>query len=143
MLPISSFQSGNGTDLELNDVVTVVFTMVSEDGTITTKELTLENLRLSQDTLSVDDLTQDTTALSAVPNPMTSATTIQFTASQTETVQFVVYNQLGKVVYQTIHRATPGNNEITLNRNNMSTGIYFCKIISQKTLYNPLKLIAR
>nr|WP_321227104.1 T9SS type A sorting domain-containing protein [uncultured Psychroserpens sp.] len=143
VLPISSFQSGNGTDLELNDVVTVVFTMVSEDGTITTKELTLENLRLSQDTLSVDDLTQDTTALSAVPNPITSATTIQFTASQTETIQFVVYNQLGKVVYQTTHRATPGNNEIKLNRNNMSTGIYFCKIISQTTLYNPLKLIAR
>ncbi|MFD2916579.1 DUF6923 family protein [Psychroserpens luteus] len=143
VLPISSFQSGNGTDLELNDVVTVVFTMVSEDGTTTTKELTLENLRLSQDTLSVDDLTQDTTALSAVPNPMTSATTIQFTANQTETIQFVVYNQLGKVVYQTTHRATPGNNEITLNRNNMSIGIYFCKIISQTTLYNPLKLIAR
>ncbi|MEM5563770.1 T9SS type A sorting domain-containing protein [Psychroserpens sp. AS72] len=143
VLPISSFQSGNATNLELNDVVTVVFTMVSEDGTISTKELTLENLRVSQDTLSVDDLTQDTTVLSAIPNPMSSATTIQFTANQTETVQFVVYNQLGKIVYQTTHRATPGNNEITLNRNNMSTGIYFCKIISQTTLYNPLRLIAR
>jgi hypothetical protein len=144
VLPIANFQSATGTDLELNDVVTVVFTMVSEDGTTTTKELTLENLRLSQDTLSVEDLIQqDITKLSAVPNPMTSATTIQFTANQTETVQFLVYNQLGKVVYQTTHRTTPGRNEITLNRNNMSTGIYFCKIISQQTLYNPLKLIAR
>ena len=144
VLPISSFQSATGTELELNDVVTVVFTMVSEDGTITAKELTLENLRLSQDTLSVEDLIQQNiTKLSAVPNPMTSATTIQFVANQTETVQFVVYNQLGEVVYQTIHRTTPGRNEILLNRNNMSAGIYFCKVISQQTLYNPLKLITR
>jgi hypothetical protein len=143
VLPISSFQSGNGAGLELNDVVTVVFTMVSEDGTTTTKELTLENLRLSQDTLSVEDLTQDTYKLSAVPNPMTSATTIQFTANQTETVQFIVYNQLGKVVYEISHRAIPGENEILLKRNNLSTGLYFCKIISQQIRYNPLKLIAK
>ncbi|MFT5846616.1 ice-binding family protein [Psychroserpens sp.] len=143
VLPISSFQSGNGAGLELNDVVTVVFTMVSEDGTTTIKELTLENLRLSQNTLSAEDLAEDTTKLSAVPNPMTFATTIQFTANQTETVQFVIYNQLGKVVYQTTHRTTLGKNEMSLNRNNLSTGIYFCKIISQQTLYNPLKLIAR
>ncbi|WP_040280359.1 T9SS type A sorting domain-containing protein [Psychroserpens damuponensis] len=143
VLPIANFQSVNGSGVSLDDVVTVVFTMVSEDGSTTTKELTLENLRLSQDTLSVDDLSQDTTPLSAVPNPMTSATTIQFSTNQTETVQLVIYDQLGKVVYQTTHRATPGSNDIKLNRNNLSAGIYFCKIISQNIVYSPLKLIAR
>lgn len=143
VLPISSFQSGNGTGLELNDVVTVVFTMVSEEGTTTIKGLTLENLRLSQDTLSAEDLAQDITKLTVVPNPMTSNATIQFTANQTEIVQLVVYNQLGKLVYQKAHRARLGKNEIFLNRNDLSTGLYFCKIISRQTLYNPLKLIAR
>jgi len=143
VLPISSFESSSGFNVVLDDVVTVVFTMVSEDGTITTKELTLENLRFSQETLSTEEIAQDIAKLSAVPNPMTASTSIQFTANQTETVQFVVYDQLGKLVYQTTHRVTPGKNEITLNRNNLSTGIYFCKILSQQTLYNPLKLIAR
>jgi hypothetical protein len=141
---MSNFDSISWGGLVLDDVVTLVFTMVSENGTTTTKELTLEDVRFSQETLSVDNVTQqDITKLSAVPNPMTSATTIQFTANQTETVQFVIYDQLGKVVYQTTHRTTPGKNEISLNRNNLSTGLYFCKIISQNIVYNPLKLIAR
>ena len=143
-IAMSNFDSISWGGLVLDDVVTLVFTMVSENGTTTTKELTLEDVRFSQETLSVDNVTQqDITKLSAVPNPMTSATTIQFTANQTETVQFVIYDQLGKVVYQTTHRTTPGKNEISLNRNNLSTGLYFCKIISQNIVYNPLKLIAR
>ena len=143
-IAMSNFDSISWGGLVLDDVVTLVFTMVSENGTTTTKELTLEDVRFSQETLSVDDVTQQNiTKLSAVPNPMTSATTIQFTTNQTETVQFVIYDQLGKVVYQATHRTTPGKNEILLNRNNLSTGLYFCKIISQNIVYNPLKLIAR
>lgn len=143
VLPIISFESINGVDAYLDDVITVVFTMVSENGTTTTKELTLENLRFSQETLSVNELVKNSENLSAVPNPMSSFTAIQFTANQNETVQFVVYDQLGKVVYRTMYNVIPGNNEIILNRNNLSAGIYFCKILSQQTLYNPLKLIAR
>lgn len=142
-LPIASFTSGNGADLELNDVVTIVFTMTSEDGTTITKELTLENLRFSQETLSVEDLKQEITMLSAVPNPMTSMTTIQFTANQTDAVQLVIYDQLGNLVYHTTHRTIPGKNEIIVNRNHLSTGIYFCKILSSQIVYNPLKLIIR
>ncbi|WP_235989241.1 DUF6923 family protein [Psychroserpens algicola] len=143
VLPISGFESESGFDAVLDDVVTVVFTMVSEDGITTTKELTLENLRLSQDTLSVEDIADETSKLSAVPNPMTSSTSIQFSAKHTETVQFVVYDQLGKIVYQTTHKTTPGTNEMTLDRNNLSAGLYFCKILSHDTLYTPLKLIIR
>jgi hypothetical protein len=143
VLPISSFKSGNSTGLELNDVVTVVFTMISEDGTSNSKELTLENLRLSQNTADLEDVTQETMKLFASPNPITSATTIQFTTKQTETVQLVVYDQLGKVVFQTTHSATPGQNKISLNSNNLSTGIYFCRIVSQQALYSAIKLIAR
>ncbi len=35
----------------------------------------------------------------AVPNPMTTQTKIQFTAKQSEDVQLLMYDQVGKVVY--------------------------------------------
>ncbi|WP_298892878.1 T9SS type A sorting domain-containing protein [uncultured Psychroserpens sp.] len=143
VLPITSFESINGVDPILDDVITVVFTMVSLDGTTTTKEMTLEDLRFSQETLSVSDIMQENTKLKAIPNPMTAETSIQFTSNQTETVQFVIYDQLGKVVYQSHHKVTPGSNNITLQKDNLSAGLYFCKILSQHTLYNPLKLIIR
>ncbi|EDP71251.1 hypothetical protein FBALC1_02167 [Flavobacteriales bacterium ALC-1] len=142
VLPISEFTAGNGTEAVLDDVVTLVFTLVAEDGTATTKSLELNNLRLSQNSaLSVEDFESDTKTLRAYPNPMTSKTTIGFTASQSETVQFVVYDQLGKQVYNTTYNAVAGKNSITLNRENLSSGLYFCKIVSNQYNFNPLKLI--
>jgi hypothetical protein len=143
VLPILSFESGNDTALALTDVVTIVFTMVSATGTTTTKELTLENLRLSPETSTVEGIIQESIKLFASPNPITAATTIQFTSTQTETVHLVVYDQLGKLVYQTAHRTTPGENQISLKRNNLSAGIYICRIVGEQTLYNAIKLIAR
>ncbi|WP_299338978.1 T9SS type A sorting domain-containing protein [uncultured Psychroserpens sp.] len=143
VLPIISFDSINGVDPYLDDVVSVVFTMVSLDGTTTTKEMTLENLRFSQDTLSVEELEVQTLRVSAIPNPMSTYTTIQFKANQTEILQLVVFDQLGKIVYQTSYRAQFGTNEIRLNRNQLDAGMYFCKIISRQNVYNPLKLIIR
>jgi hypothetical protein len=143
VLTIANFESENGTDVALNDVVTVVFTMVSEDGTVTTKELTLENLRFSQQVLSVANLAQENIKVTASPNPVTAATTIQFTTNQTETVQLVVYDQLGKTIFQTTHSTTPGKNVIPLHINNLSKGVYFCRIISEQTHYKTIKLIAR
>lgn len=144
VLPISSFESGSEANLELNDIVTIVFTLVSESGNVETKTMTLNQVRFSneEDTLSVETFEKDLTTLSAIPNPISSNTNIHFTATQNETVQLIVYNQLGKVVYQTSYRASAGKNQIPLNLN-LSTGLYITKLISQYHIYNPLKLIAR
>jgi hypothetical protein len=142
MLPISSFEAESGTNLELTDVVTIVFTMTSLNGTTTLKELTLENLRLTQNLYPLEDIIQEDTSLIASTNPLTTSTTIQFTTVQTETVQLLVYDLLGKIVYQTQHTTKPGKNEISLKRDYISSGIYICKIISEQTLFNTLKLIA-
>jgi hypothetical protein len=142
VLPILDFESSNGTDAVLDDVVIIVFTMVAEDGTETTKLLSLNNIRFSQDsTLSINEFENDKTIIRAFPNPMTTQTTIQFSANQSETVQFVIYDQLGKQVYNTTYNAVPGKNSITLNRENLSSGLYFCKIVSSQYNFNPLKLI--
>ena len=143
LLPIEEFYSatGNGT---LNDVVTLVFTMVSQDGTSVNKTMTLENLRFSNNNaLSVNDFVTDTTDMRVYPNPMQTTATIDFTLPQAETVAFELYDQTGKQVYSTNYSAVAGKNSITFNRNNLSTGLYFCKIVSDQYKLNPLKLIIK
>ncbi|MBT8393952.1 MAG: T9SS type A sorting domain-containing protein, partial [Bacteroidia bacterium] len=143
-IPFSSFTSSNGTDLVLDDIVTIVFTMVSEDGSSVAKEMNLQNVRFSQtSTLSIDTVEGETNSLSAVPNPMTSSTSIQFSASNTELMQFMVYNQMGQVVYQTYYKAHPGTNKIKLNRQNLNSGLYFCKLTDSQNRYHPLKLLVK
>jgi hypothetical protein len=142
ILPISDFINSSGMDAMLDDVVTIVFTMASEDGTATTKLLGLNNLRLSQDsTLSVEALEDENTTLRAYPNPMTSETTVAFTTKQSETMEFVVYDQLGKQVFSTTFNATVGRNNINFSRKNLSSGLYFCKLLSHQSHFKPIKLI--
>jgi hypothetical protein len=142
VLPIADFINNTPDAPLLNDVVTIVFTMVSEDGTTSSKMMNLSNLRLSQEgSLSIDEFASSENTLQAFPNPMTTKTTLTFSLTQTETLQFVVYDQLGKQVYNKTYNAIAGRNSITFNRNDLSTGLYFCKIISNQYNINPLKLI--
>jgi hypothetical protein len=117
--------------------------MLAENGTEVTKSMTLEQLRFStSSTLSVASLT-GTKALDAVaiPNPMSSQTTIHFTAQNSEHLDLLVYNQVGRLVKQIPFSAVSGKNEIKLERGNLSSGIYFCKIRSNQTNYKTTKLL--
>lgn len=143
-IPFSNFQSINGSNLVLDDVVTIVFTMFSEDGLVTTKEMHLHDVRFSTtNTLSIAQLETDSNTIAAYPNPMNNATTIHFKANQVENIQFIVYSQLGKIVYQTNMLTTIGENEIKLNRGSLSSGLYFCKITNQRNYNTSLKLLVK
>ena len=145
-IPFSAFTSALNTELQANDVVTIVFTMVSEDGTRTAKEMHVQDVRFSTgNTLSVNDFETETTTTSvkAYPNPMRNASSIHFSTNQKETVQLVIYNQLGKVVFQNTVNAQAGKNQIAIERNNLSSGLYICKIISSQIQYSPLKLLVK
>ncbi|MEP1489120.1 MAG: T9SS type A sorting domain-containing protein [Algibacter sp.] len=142
-LLFSEFVSSNGEPLEVNDVTSIVFTMLADNGEEVTKEMTLEQLRFSTSTaLSVESIAVvDEIDAVAIPNPMTSSTRIQFTTQNVETVELMVYNQIGRLVKQIEFSALYGKNEIKLERGNLSSGIYFCKIKSNYTTYKTTKLL--
>jgi hypothetical protein len=142
VLPFSQFRSVNDLDLVLDDVVTIVFTMTSENGEAVSKEMTLEDVRFSLDgeTIIPETIEND---IAAIPNPMVSNSVIHFTANQSENVVLVVYDLSGKMVYQNNFKAAKGNNQIILNRQNLSSGMYFCKILNSKSHYKPLKLLIK
>ncbi|MDP5081955.1 MAG: T9SS type A sorting domain-containing protein [Winogradskyella sp.] len=144
MLPVSELSASNGTEAVLDDVVTIVFTMVAENGTQTTKSVALKDLRFSEDSaLSIEEYETELMTIRAFPNPMTTIATIEFIGSQNETVQFVIYDQLGKQVYNTSYDAIAGKNSLNFNRAHLSSGLYFCKILSSQYNFNPLKLIIK
>ncbi len=141
---INDLQNNTTNAASLNDVVTLVFTMVADNGVTTTKTMELSNLRFSQTSaLSIDEYNTDLNRLIASPNPMTTHTTINFTANYSEDVQFVIYDQTGKIVYTAPYTVKPGKNNIEVNRGNLSSGLYFCKILSSQFNYDTFKLIIK
>ncbi len=143
-IPLSSFVSTTGSAMELNDVVTIVFTMVSENGQMVTKIMNLQDVYFSNEsTLSVPGFENETQQVAAIPNPMTTHTHIHFTANQSENVQFVMYDQVGKIVYKAQITTEHGSNKIPLNRHNLRSGLYFCQITGSKQAYKTIKLLVQ
>ena len=142
VIDIENLQNNTTNIAELNDVVTIVFTMVAENGVETTKEMDLRYLRFSESSaLSVSDLELNQNILKVSPNPMTTQATVAFTSQYSETVKFVIYDQTGKVVFTAEKEVSPGENNIKVNRDGLSSGFYFCKIVSSQFKYDTLKLI--
>ncbi len=144
-IPLSSFTSTNGDDLEPNDVISIVFTMVATNGGVETKEMHLKALHfLNAKVLSVETASsKDTLNTMAIPNPMQTHTTIHFTATGIEEATLLVYNRLGKRVKEIDFKTVKGENTVKLNREQLSSGLYFVKIESTMTNYKPSKLIIR
>lgn len=141
----SEFTSTLTPSLEANDIVTIVFTMQSEDGSVTTKQMDIQDVRFSRgNALSVNDFeTETVNTLIAYPNPMIEASNLHFTSQKSENVELIIYNQLGKIVYNTSVESLVGNNIIPINSQNLSSGLYICKLSSTNTNYKPLKLLVK
>tara|TARA_R110002050_G_scaffold281956_2_gene429674 strand:+ start:47366 stop:49951 length:2586 start_codon:yes stop_codon:yes gene_type:complete len=142
-LAFTEFNSSSGLPLEVNDVTSIVFTMLAENGEETTKEMTLKQLRFSASKSLSTETIDENAGLDAVanPNPMSTHTNIQFTAESSEPIELLVYNQLGRIVKQVPFNANRGKNNIKLERGTLSTGLYFCKIKSRNTTYKTIKLL--
>ncbi|RFN59804.1 T9SS type A sorting domain-containing protein [Marixanthomonas ophiurae] len=67
------------------------------------------------------------------PNPFSVTTTIVFNSNNVKPVSIVVYDLLGRKIKSVlIEDVSEGKNTFTLNLSDQSTGIYFCKITSNK-----------
>lgn len=141
-IPFTEFKSVTGADIVLNDVTSIVFTMLANNGELETKEMNLQQLRFSTSkALSVETFIDKTANAFAVPNPMRSNTVIHFIAEQPETLALQVFNQLGALVKQVSFKAITGKNEIQLSKDLLTSGLYFCVINSKNTSYKVVKLL--
>ncbi|MFP4844928.1 DUF4114 domain-containing protein [Winogradskyella sp. PE311] len=141
-ISFNDFVDANGQNGTIENIKTIVFSVRGDYVTSVPFNMSVSEVAFGQSlSLSIENLDNPKETLKAYPNPMTSQSIINFTASQTETVQFVMYNQLGKVVYSNTHNVVQGKNSIVVNRDNLSSGMYYCKIINSTFNIDPLKLI--
>ena len=141
VIPFKDFKSSKGNELVLDDVVTIVFTMTSKDGSSVTKEMNLSDIRFSKEEKPSVVIVGNENNVVIAPNPMTAQSSFHFNAKEEENLKFVVYDQLGKLVYKIDFKTKIGENKIILNRESLKAGLYFCKLISQKLPYKNVKLL--
>jgi hypothetical protein len=142
-LLFSEFTASSGTPIKANDITSIVYTMIADNGVQTTKAMTLEQVSFATSTATVTGGANDGASTLAQPNPMTRVTNIQFTSVVDETVTLKVYNQLGRLVKEIAVDATIGTNAIELKRSGMAAGVYFCKLNAAETEYKTLKLVLK
>lgn len=71
----------------------------------------------------------------AIPNPFTDQLTLQLNAAFAESVQYLIYNELGKVVQRGTIDLHKGQNQYELSTSDLDVGIYFIEIEGKKNSY--------
>ncbi|WP_422107104.1 DUF4114 domain-containing protein [Winogradskyella sp.] len=141
-ISFDEFVNANGQSGTIADVKTIVFSVIGDYANSIPFNLGVSEVAFSTNqSLGIHTFGVEDPTLGAYPNPMRSQTTLTFRMAQNETVQFVVYDQLGKQVYHKSYDAVAGKNSMTFNKGHLSTGLYFCKIGSAQHEFDALKLI--
>jgi hypothetical protein len=140
VIPFTDFVSKNGEKLILNDLATIVFKMVSENGEQSVKQMNLSNIRFSNTDI-IEFLDYEGGKITAVPNPVILKTNLYFKAQEQEDLEFVVYDQLGKLVYKTKYKTSVGVNKLMFDRRALKSGLYFCDFLSKKQTYKAVKIL--
>jgi hypothetical protein len=65
----------------------------------------------------------------AVPNPFSTRSELRITMIQAESLQVLLYDPLGREVWHDILNARNGLNTLSLDRDGLAAGHYFCKIV--------------
>jgi hypothetical protein len=131
-----------------NDVTTIIFTMISKDGTLQQKKLDISTINFTKrKVLSVDDIPfafqNDKLKISIAPNPMITKSNISFVSKKVGTYELIIYSYLGVVVERKMMNATIGLNKLNFEKKNLNSGLYFVKIQMQKMNYKTGKLLIR
>ncbi len=67
-------------------------------------------------------------SLNVQPNPFTNSTTIQYELKQSEKVTLIIYDFLGKQVYQTNQYQQQGNQQLQWNADGYVDGVYYYRL---------------
>lgn len=136
-LPYQLFSSINGGKMNLRDAVSIVFTLSSNGGTKTEKKLQLKDLEFTYNKGVANDENQVVVA----PNPMESTSQVYFFSTEELPCNIQIFNTSGTLVYTQTSETKLGNNEVRINKGNLSPGLYFLTVKTETTQYKTVKLV--
>jgi hypothetical protein len=89
---------------------------------------------------SIED--NQNTEISLFPNPTQDNVNIYINSKSNEAVNIEVYNNLGKVVYNTQETLTQGANTINMNLDNLLPGLYYVNtVVNGESNLKPLTIV--
>ena len=98
----------------------------------TAQELSITNKFLKEDKFTI------------YPNPFKEKTTIEFALVESSKVSLQIYNQQGALV-KTIYQGNVNGGHLsrfTFNADNLTSGVYFCRLVAdKKTLQQKIVLV--
>ena len=140
-IPYAHFVSVSGEVLELNDAVSMVFTMSSDGVEVLEKEVKISNIQFTQQVLGIDDDVIAENEALLFPNPMKATTELSFYSEINTTTEIEVYHLTGALVKTIKENTIIGNNRITILREGLKPGMYFLKIRNNFRNYKTIKLV--
>jgi len=72
--------------------------------------------------------------VSIYPNPVKNVATIEYNLAQSSNVTISIIDYSGKVINTTSVNSYKGNNTVTLSTSELNSGVYFARIVSDKTV---------
>lgn len=91
--------------------------------------------------VSIENNLYQSNSVKVYPNPFSSLTTLELSATRKQNVSITVFNSVGKSVFQIpLQELQQGNNIINLDLKELINGIYFCYIKSNED-FKTVKLI--
>jgi len=145
-IPLVDFKSNNEGNMILDNAVTIVFTLLATDGTEQIKEVSIEEIKLTNlDTLSLNNINANNfIAISHAinfPNPFKNSTTLQI-PEKSNYIHLTIYDLLGRVVFNDAIKTNDDNNSIRIKLNDISPGLYKYNALTdaQKTYIGTLSV---
>jgi len=140
-IPLAHFVSNLNQNIDLTDATNIVFTMSSDGVEVMNKQMNLSDIQFTQNALSTENVVIDENETLLFPNPMKTVSQIRFYSEVNAETAIEIYNMAGILVKKLTLETTTGNNSVDINRNGLSSGLYFIKISNDYRTYNSKKLV--
>lgn len=141
VIPLEYFTSKTVNNIDLNDAVSIVFTMSSNGTDVETKKMNLKDILFSQRALSVNDNIIEENESIIYPNPMTNKSEISFYSEVNANTNIEVYSLTGALVRKIEIDTQIGNNKVEIFKDGLKSGLYILKVSNDYRKYNTKKLI--
>ena len=98
----------------------------------TMTKLSGPNVPCNAEVLGIADNEQNIDLVQLSPNPNNGNFQVSYTSAKNQTISVKLFDNLGRVVYNSELKVTTGSNPIGMNLQNLEKGIYFFEFVAEK-----------
>ncbi len=131
-IPAAEFKDINEAATDFSSIKVINFNLIAENGYAEEKQMKLSNVSFNNKEESAAFLSDDLTKSFLYPNPVDTEAKLYFYEESAGKFTFELFNITGKkmISHDMQGDTKPGQNMIVIDRNNLSSGLYFYKLKS-------------